>query len=152
MVKRHYATWRAEYIFRKSHGIKLMTLLTNSFCERVSTLVVWYRATWCIFQSNFKNLEKIHSEKVSYIPGKWNFLALILKFPQKKAFLYFGKRKPRKEKLSLYFGKRKPRKTSLHYRERKPKRKRKRFIFQESNFPSLKNKKITLNMNFLPPA
>ena len=35
---------------------------------------------------------------------------------------------------------------SLYYRERKPKRKRKRFIFQESNFPSLKNKKITLNM------
>ena len=39
---------------------------------------------------------------------------------------------------------------SLYYRERKPKRKRKRFIFQESNFPSLKNKKIALNMFIIP--
>ena len=38
----------------------------------------------------------------------------------------------------------------LYYRERKPKRKRKRFIFQESNFPSLKNKKIALNMFIIP--
>ena len=103
LVKRHYATWRAEYIFRKSHGIKLMTLLTNSFCERVSTLVVWYRATWCIFQSKFKNLEKIHSEKVSYIPGKWNFLALILKFSQKKAVLIFRKTETQKREAFLIF-------------------------------------------------
>ena len=98
-----------------------MTLLTSSFYERVSTLVVWYRATWCILQPKFKNLEKIYSEKVSYIPGKWNFLALILKFSQKKAVLIFRKTETQKKEAFLIF---RETETTKNF-----------FTFQETEFP-----------------
>ena len=91
-----------------------------------------YDETFCInsYLAHFLNPSS-KNKKSSYVSlyfGKWNFPALIL-----RNFLHFLKRK-----LFLYFGKRKPRKNSLHFR------KRNFLIFQEtsyvlgSNFPSLK--------------
>ena len=57
------------------------------------------------FSAQARKIKKIHSEEISYIPGKWNILSLIL-----KNFLYFFKRK-----LLLYFRKLKPRKDSLYF-------------------------------------
>ena len=64
------------------------------------------------FLAQVRKNKKIYPEKISYTPGKWNFLTLIL-----KSFLYFRKRKPRKNflyfvnrKLFLYIGKEKPKK------------------------------------------
>ena len=55
-----------------------------------------------------KNKKKTYSEKVSYISGKWNFLATNLKNSyifSKKKFLLFqeGTCKARKTKNSLFF-------------------------------------------------
>ena len=71
------------------------------------------------FSTQTRKIKKIHLQKISYISGKWNFLALILKnfsyFLKRKLFSYFRKQKPRKNflyflkrKLFLYFQKQKP--------------------------------------------
>ena len=79
------------------------------------------------------NIKIFSKESCSYISENGN--------PEKRSFPYISGN-GNHEKLLYISGNR----VSLYYRERKPKRKRKRFIFQESNFPSLKNKKIALNM------
>ena len=80
-------------------------------------------------------------KKISYTPGKWNFLALIM-----KNFLYFFKRK-----LFLYFGKRRSQKDSLYFRKWKflifqEIQTLKSFLYSGSNFPRSKNEKNTLKM------
>ena len=89
----------------------------NSFCdldlvnlEQIfdQTEIVCYGATQCSFHPNSKN-KKIHMEKISCIPRKWNFLAVISKkllyFLKRKLFFYFRKWKPWEN--SLYFLKKK---------------------------------------------
>ena len=59
------------------------------------------------FSTQTRKIKKIHLQKISYISGKWNFLALILKnfsyFLKRKLFSYFRKQKP--EKISYIFSK-----------------------------------------------
>ena len=109
---------------------------------------------------------KIDLQKISYISGKWNFLALILKnfsyFLKRTLFLYF--RKTETPKKSLIFSQKRAvlifpeteslkkllmfQETELSYISGKGNPK-KRLIFQEVNFQARKNKKNLPRKSFL---
>ena len=90
-----------------------------------------------LFSIQARKIKKIHPEKISYIPGKCNFLTLIL-----RNFLYFLKRK-----LFLYLGKGNPEKTSYNFSKEgfsyisgKGNSEKTSYI-SRSNFPSSKDQK-----------
>ena len=90
-------------------NIEITTLLLHivRLSSKFSWSVVYYRAIWCSFLAQAQKIKKLRPKKFLYF-GKWNVLALII-----RSFLYFLKRK-----LFLYFGRRKPRKNSLYFRKR----------------------------------
>ena len=103
--------------------------LSSSNIKRL--LIFSYISRNGTFQPKLENNKKIHRKKISFASGKWNFLTLIL-----KNFLYFLERK-----LFLYFAKRKPRKNPYISGNGNPKKLR---IFQEVIFLARKIKKLTL--------
>ena len=123
--------------------------LSNS---KIKKILIFPDMEPCTLQ--LEKIKKFHPKKISYIPGKWSFLTLILKkflyFLKRMLFLYSRKRKPGKfflyfleRKLFVYFRKRKPRKNSLYFR------KRNFLIFQERIFRALKIKRTHSLKSFL---
>ena len=118
------------------------------------------------FSTQTRKIKKIHRQKISYISGKWNFLALILKnfsyFLKRTLFLYF--RKTETPKKSLIFSQKKAvlifpetetlkiflmfLETELSYISGNGNPK-KLLIFQEVNFQARKNKKNLPQKSFL---
>ena len=97
-----------------------------------------------VFSPSSKNKKKNHPKKISYTPGKWNFLTLILKkflYFSKETYLYMsGNRNPPKISYFSWNG------TFLYFRKRKP---WKFLIFQEVTFQAWKRKKKLLLKSFL---
>ena len=72
-------------------------ILSQAFLKEVNSNIKGYLAH---FSAHARKIKKIHPEKMSYIAGKWNFLALVLNnllcFVKRKLFSYFRKQKLRK--------------------------------------------------------